>query len=67
MPVGHAHMPPPQVMPLVHWVPQRPQLLASFKVSTQVPLHRVVPLGQLQTLFEHCWPPVHAMPQPPQF
>jgi hypothetical protein len=42
-------------------------LAESVAVDTHCPLHDVVPAGQRQVFAEHCWPPVQAMPQPPQF
>jgi len=41
-------LPPSQLMKLGHLFPHDPQLSSSFGVSTQVPSHSILPLGQAQ-------------------
>ena len=70
---------PPQSSPELqtHWLlsqrpkapqllPQAPQLSALEVASTQMPLQRVVPVGQTQEPFWQTRPPVQALPQLPQ-
>ena len=48
-------------------MPQLPQLALLVARSTQVPPQSVVPDGHVHLPLEHCCPPPHATPQPPQF
>jgi len=53
----------------VQVVPHAPQCMASEARSVQLPLHSVVPDGQLDAHFPFAqtWPVAHAAPQAPQF
>jgi hypothetical protein len=65
--MGHVHVEAVHERPPVHCVPQAPQFASSAVVFTHPSPHWIVPLGQLQTLFEHTRPAGHALPQAPQF
>jgi hypothetical protein len=68
-PDGHAmQLPPMQLSPLEHTVPQLPQFLASLLVSVHTPLQVVWPKGQVQRLLTQCCPEpkVQDVPQLPQ-
>jgi hypothetical protein len=57
-----------QVCPLVHLVPQVPQLFASVLVSTQAPPQAVCPaVPQTQAPAVQVWPVPQVLPQVPQF
>jgi hypothetical protein len=64
--VAHEQLPLAQVCSSGHVVPQAPQLTLSVSRLTQVPPHRVSPVGQPHTLPVHTSPPVQAVPQAPQ-
>jgi hypothetical protein len=51
---------------LVQAVPHPPQLAGFEEVSTQTPLHSVVPAGHAQLPLLQVWPPVQTLPQLPQ-
>jgi hypothetical protein len=52
---------------LVHVVPQAPQFLGSFEVSTQTPPHRAKPAGQEHWPLPHCSVAPHTVVQLPQW
>jgi hypothetical protein len=66
VPSGQRQLPPEQVLPPVHLLPQAPQLLLSFPVFTHVPPHGFWPAGHLQTPEEHDAPLGHLVPHPLQ-
>jgi hypothetical protein len=56
-----------QTVPVVHALPQAPQLALSVCVLTHTPPQSVMPGPQSpQTPAEHCWPIGHAWPHMPQ-
>ncbi len=55
-----------QVLPPVQALPQAPQWVLLVCVLTQVPLHNVPPLGQVQLPVVQVWPAAQAVPQVPQ-
>jgi hypothetical protein len=67
-PGSHVHTPLAQYEPPKHTVPHAPQLELSSARFVHVPLHSLVPVGQLlwQKPSTHVCAAVHEMPQPPQ-
>jgi hypothetical protein len=67
-PAGHpsVHRPSLQLWPAGQAPSQLPQCWASLAVSTQRPLHSVLPAGQTQALRTHACPVAQACPQAPQ-
>jgi hypothetical protein len=66
VPVGQAHVPFWQVLPLLHVLPQAPQFAGSLFVLTHTPEHTVCPLGHTHIPFVQLKPVPHATPQAPQ-
>jgi hypothetical protein len=62
------HAPPEHTSPGSHTLPQLLQFIGSLNVSTQAPLHSVVPLAQFtaHAEFEQTCPLGHGIAQPPQ-
>jgi hypothetical protein len=62
------HVPLTHDWPVAHWVPHDPQLLMSLPWTLMhVPLQSIVPAGQRQLPPEQDFPPVHEVPQFPQW
>src|SRR5437762_1193741 len=61
------HTPFVHTCPIAHTVVQVPQWSGLVARSTHTPLHSVWPCGQLHLPLVQVVPPLHAMPQPPQF
>jgi hypothetical protein len=69
VPAGHELTQPAGLhsWPAAHALPHAPQFAMSAVVSTQTPLHRVLPAGQAHWPRVHVVPPAHVTPHAPQF